>query len=420
MTASLPEGTRFIGPEPGATATWLPGDAPVLRDITACVACGLCLPECPTFRLTGDETASPRGRIAAMRAVAEGRATVDATFRRFMDLCLGCRACEAICPSHVPFGRLIDPAKDQAGRQRPVPQRLIRHLALDVGLAHGWLITAATAAMPLVRPFLPGRLRRLTPRVQLRELARSLPRVTDPAGPSRGTVAILAGCIQDRWFRPVNRATISVLSRNGWRVVVSSAECCGALTAHYGRLAAARRMARQTATRFDILQANWIVVNSAGCSAFMKEYGDLVDRADVANRVRDLMEFLVEQGFEPPRRAPVAAVALHDPCHLLHAQGIREAPRTVLRSIPGLEIHEIPESARCCGSAGLYNIFEPTYADALMSEKAANIASTGCTTVVAANPGCAVQIAAGLAQRGYEAEVLHPAELLERAYSIES
>jgi len=420
MTAALPEGTRFIGPEPGAVAAWLPGDAPVLRDITACVACGLCLPHCPTFRLTGDETASPRGRIAAMRAVAEGRATVDATFTRFMDLCLGCRACEAVCPSHVPYGRLIEQAKDQAARRRPVPQRLIRYVALDLALAHGWMVTAATAALPLVRPFLPERLRRLTPRVPLRELARSLPHVTEPEGSSRGTVAILAGCIQDRWFRPVNRATISILSRNGWRVVVPPTECCGALTAHYGRLAAARRMARQTAARFAVLEADWIVVNSAGCSAFMKEYGELIDRVDVADRVRDLMEFLAEQGFEPPRRAPVGAVALHDPCHLLHAQRIREAPRTVLRSIPGLEVRDIPEGARCCGSAGLYNIFEPAYADALMTEKAANIASTGCATVVAANPGCAVQIAAGLAQRGYDAEVLHPAELLERAYSAGS
>jgi glycolate oxidase iron-sulfur subunit len=416
MSASLPAGVRFLGAEPGAVPGWRSLDAPTDHDIAACVGCGLCLPHCPTFRLTGDETASPRGRIGAMRAVSEGRAGVDATFARFMDLCLGCRACEDVCPSHVPYGRMIDAARAQVMPTRPAASRLARNVGLDVLLDHPSLITLLTAYIPLVRLFLPTRVRRLVPHVSLRELARPLPSVTMPVGPMRGTVAVLTGCIQDRWFRSVNRATIRVLARNGWRVIVPDQGCCGALTAHFGTLSAARRMARKNAAAFAVADADWIVVNAAGCSAQMKEYGELVGAPEIASRVRDLLEFLDEQGFDPPPGSPFDRVALHDPCHLLHAQRILAAPRSVLGQVPGLDVVEIVDGDRCCGSAGLYNIFEPTGADQLMRQKAANVAATGCPVVLAGNPGCAVQIAAGLAELGAAVEVLHPAELLDRAY----
>lgn len=416
MSSKLPAGVRFLGAEPGAVAGWLTHDAPTDRDIASCVGCGLCLPHCPTYRLTGDETASPRGRIAAMRAVSEGRAAVDATFSRYMDLCLGCRACEDACPSLVPYGRLLDGAKAEVMAVRARRARLVRVLGLDILLDHKWAITALSAYLPFVRPFLPTRLRRLVPRVSLRELARPIPAVTLPKGHARGTVAVLTGCIQDSWFRPINRATVRVLARNGWKVVVPPQTCCGALTAHYGSLGAARRMAAKNAAAFALADADWIVVNSAGCSAQMKEYGELIDRPDVASRVRDLLEFLDEQGFEQPAGSPVARVALHDPCHLLHAQRIFAAPRSVLGQVPGLEVVEIADGDRCCGSAGLYNLFEPAGADRLMRQKAANVAATGCHVVLAGNPGCAVQITAGLAELGVDVEVLHPAELLDRAY----
>ncbi len=418
MSASLPEGVRFLGPDPGAAPGWRTGDAPTDRDIASCIGCGLCLPHCPTYRLLGDETASPRGRIAAMRAVAEGRAPVGAAFSRYIDLCLGCRACEDACPSLVPYGRMLDAAKAEVAAARPAAPRLLRHIGLDVLLGRQWAIELLSAAIPFLRPLLPSRLRRLVPRISLRELARPLPPVTMPAGPARGTVAILTGCIQDAWFRPINRATIRVLARNGWRVVVPPQGCCGALAAHYGTLATARRMAQRNAAAFTLADADWIVVNAAGCSAQMKEYGELIDRPDVAGRVRDLLEFLDEQGFDPPAASPFARAALHDPCHLLHAQRIRSAPRSVLGRVPGLEIAEVADGDRCCGSAGLYNIFEPEPADRLMAQKAANVAATGCPVVLAANPGCAVQIAAGLGELGVGMEVLHPAELLDSAYRL--
>jgi len=431
----LPEGFRFIGPEAGAQPAWPLPEPPDPADIAACVACGLCLPHCPTYRLTGDESASPRGRIAAMRAVGEGRAEVDATFMEYMDLCLSCRACEDVCPSQVPFGRMMEHARTQIEPLRPARQRLLRWLGLEVALAHGWMVTAATALLPLARPFLPRRTRALLPRVRLRELFDRLPEVTEPdlafGGQPRGTVAVLAGCVQDRWYRPVNRATIRVLARNGWRVLVPRGQgCCGALAAHYGRLGAARALAKKNLAAFGAAgaEADWVVVNAAGCGAHMKEYGQLLgpakegdaDAAAFAAGVRDFSEFLAEQGVEPPPAAPAGAglgrVAVHDACHLLHAQRIREAPRAVLGRLPGVALCEVADGDRCCGAAGLYNVLEPAMADQLKAQKAAAIAATGASAVAVGNPGCAMQIAAGLAERGAQVEVLHPAELLDRAY----
>ncbi len=418
----LPEGFRFIGAEPGATPAWPLPDAPDPADIASCVACGLCLPHCPTYRLTGEESASPRGRIAAMRAVSEGRAEVDGRFMEFMDLCLDCRACEDVCPSHVPFGRMMERARVQVEPLRPARQRLPRWLGLDVALPRGWLVTLATALLPLARPLLPRRAR-----VPLRELTSRLPRLTEPEGRPRGTVAVLAGCVQDRWYRPVNRATIRVLARNGWRVVVPRGQaCCGALGAHHGRLRSARRLARRNLAAFT--GVDWIVVNSAGCGAHMKEYGELLGgppegsgepgrAGELSAKVRDFLEFLDEQGIEPPAGSPLDRVALHDACHLLHAQRIAEAPRAVLRQVPGLEVAEIEHGDRCCGAAGLYNLLEPDMADRLKEQKAAAIHATGAPAVLVGNPGCAMQIAAGLAELGADTAVLHPAELLDRAYA---
>jgi glycolate oxidase iron-sulfur subunit len=416
MSRALPAGVRFIGREDGALPAWQPGHAPDQRDIALCVGCGLCLPHCPTFRLTGDETASPRGRIAAMRAVDEGFQPVNARFAQLMDACLGCRACETACPSLVPYGRMLDAARQQARGSRPLPMRIARRLGVDVVLGRPWMITAASAMLAVVRPVVPGRLKRLIPSIRLRDLMRPLPPVAEPTGPIRGSVVMLSGCIQDRLFRSVNEATIRVLNRNGWRVLVPRQGCCGALTAHYGSRDAAQRMAIDLAADLRASGPTWIVVNAAGCSAHMKEYAGFEGAEAVAGRVRDVFEFLVEQGWEPPARSPLAAAAYHDPCHLLHAQHVAGAARSVMAAIPGLSLLEIPDGDRCCGSAGLYNVFEPVAADALMREKAANVAATGCGTVLAGNPGCAMQIQAGLRELGSSTDVRHPIEVLDAAY----
>lgn len=422
LGAELPEGARFIGPIPGLRTGWIGTDVPSDRDLDTCVACGLCLPHCPTYRLTGEESASPRGRIAAMRAVNDGRAEVDDTFASFMDLCLACRACEDVCPSHVPFGRMMERARVQIEPLRTRRARFVRWLGLDVVLPRKKLLWLVAAFQPLARPFLGKRLRALVPKGGA-HLGR-LPGVTEPDGEVRGTVALLSGCVQDRWFREVNRATIRVLARNGWRVVVPRNQvCCGALQAHNGRLDTARGLARANVRAFA--QADTIVVNASGCGAHMQEYGDLLSGDETGaeaahafgDKVRDVMAFLHEQGIEPPPANPgVERAAYHDACHALRVQHLREQPRALLRQIPGLEVLDIANGDRCCGAAGLYNVTQPETADELQRRKVEAIIATGATAVASANPGCTMQIAAGLRAAGRpDVEVVHPIQLLDRA-----
>jgi glycolate oxidase iron-sulfur subunit len=412
LGADLPDGARFIGPEEGWDPNWAPGDAPTQDDLNACVACGLCLPHCPTYRLTGEESASPRGRIAAMRAVHEGRAATDETFAEFMDLCLVCRACEDVCPSHVPFGRMMEAARAQIEPLRPRRERFVRWLGLDVVLPSRTLTRVAGALAPLARPFLPRRIRSLIPRG--RRPAGRLPRLTEPEGEARGTVALLSGCVQDVWFRRVNVATIRVLARSGWRVVAPSAQrCCGALAAHNGHLGTARKLARRNAAAFA--GVDHVVANAAGCGAHMARYGELVDGAELP--VHDVMAFLHERGLRAdagslPERT---RVAYHDACHALRAQGIHDQPRALLGAIGNLELVEIPNGDRCCGAAGIYNVTEPEMSGRLMREKAEAIASTGAAVVASANPGCTMQLLAGLRESDPSIHVVHPIELLERA-----
>jgi glycolate oxidase iron-sulfur subunit len=417
LGGDLPAGTRFLGPEPGALPSWGPADHPSDADLASCVACGLCLPHCPTYRLTGEESASPRGRIAAMRAVAEGRAQVDATFATYMDLCLACRACEDVCPSHVPFGRLIEPARVQIEPHRPAGTRLARWIGLDVAIRRRWLLSLVRRFTPVARPFLPGRVRRLIPR------GRPGPRVsavTEPVGTAKGTVAILTGCVQDQWYREVNRATVRVLARNGWRVLAPRRQvCCGALSAHNGHLETARVLARRNLGAFA--GVDHVIVNAAACGAQTKEYGELLGSDEArafSTKVVDLMEFLAEQRVEPPGEdAGVPTVAFHDACHALRVQHIREQPRAVLRSIPGLQVLDIAEGDRCCGAAGLYNVLQPEMADRLGGAKVEAILATEVTTVATANPGCAMQLSAAIRAAGADVEVVHPVQLLDRAYA---
>ncbi|MGZ4110419.1 MAG: (Fe-S)-binding protein [Actinomycetota bacterium] len=415
LGSELPEGFRFIGREPGAAPRWIGDDVPSDADLSSCVACGLCLPHCPTYRLTGQESASPRGRITAMRSVAEGTAGVDAMFATFMDLCLVCRACEDVCPSHVPFGRMMERARSQIEPLRSRRARFLRWLGIDVVLPHPALLRTAALLQPVARPFLPRRVRALAPR-HTSPFAR-LPRMTEPpAGVDvRGTVGMLAGCVQDRWFHEVNLATIRVLARNGWRVIVPREQrCCGALAAHNGRLGSARKLARRNAGAFA--GVDHVIVNAAGCGAHMKDSDELVEGS--ALPVRDLMEFLADEGLaEPPSRpATDGPIAYHDACHALRAQGIRAQPRAILRQIPGSEVVEIPNGDRCCGAAGLYNVVEPEMSSRLMREKAEAIRDTGAHVIASANPGCTMQLAAGLKELGVDAEVVHPVQLLDRAY----
>jgi glycolate oxidase iron-sulfur subunit len=412
LGTDLPDGVRFIGPEVGWEPGWASGDAPTQADLNACVACGLCLPHCPTYRLTGEESASPRGRITAMRAVHEGRAAPDETFMRFMDLCLVCRACEDVCPSHVPFGRMMEASRTQIEPLRSARARFLRWLGLDVVLPSRRLTSIAAFLAPLARPLLPSRIRALVPRG--RAARGRLPEITEPAGEVRGTVALLSGCVQDRWFRRVNIATIRVLARNGWRVVVPRAQsCCGALAAHNGHLDTARRLAEKNATVFA--SVDHVIVNAAGCGAHMQSSRDLAAGTELP--VRDVMEFLHTEGFtgDAGSLPRLTRVAYHDACHALRVQKIRHQPRELLAAIGNVELVEIPNGDRCCGAAGIYNVTEPEMSGRLMREKAEAVVSTGAAVVASGNPGCTMQLLAGIRESGVRMDVVHPIELLDAA-----
>jgi glycolate dehydrogenase iron-sulfur subunit len=412
LGGELPEGARFIGSPSGAPG-WRAGRAaPSLGDLNDCVACGLCLPHCPTYRLTGEESASPRGRIAAMRAVQDGIAVPERTFEGFMDLCLVCRACEDVCPSNVPFGRMMEAAREQVEPLRTRRARLVRWLGFHWVLPHPSLVRTATALQPIARPFMPKAARALVP-ARGHPFAR-LPRVTDPpaGGEVRGTVALLSGCVQDRWFHRVNLATIRVLAQNGWRVVVPSGQaCCGALAAHNGRLAIARRLAKRARHVFG--DADVVVVNAAGCAAHMVTYDEL--RPGSGLPVREVTEFLRTEGLAAQPGSLDAIVAYHDACHALRVLKVHDEPRDLLRMIDGLQLVEVRDGDRCCGAAGIYNVTQPEAAGALGREKAEAVVATGASIVASANPGCSMQLAAQLRAIGSPMEVVHPIELLDRA-----
>jgi glycolate oxidase iron-sulfur subunit len=279
-----------------------------------------------------------------------------------------------------------------------------------------WL---AAAMQPLARLALPRRVRTLVP--PRSELFRRLPRETPAAGAERGTVSLLSGCVQDRWFREVNRATIRVLARNGWRVVVPRDQaCCGALAAHHGRLDTARALAERNLRAFR--DADVVVVNAAGCGAHLQELGDLIASNEArafSTKVRDVMQLLHDEGLaRPPSGEPgFERVAYHDACHALRVQHLRDQPRALLRAIEGIEVLDVPGGDVCCGAAGLYNVLEPEMSSELRRRKADAVASTGADVVASANTGCTIQIAAGLRELGSPIPVLHPIEILDRAYS---
>jgi glycolate oxidase iron-sulfur subunit len=385
--------------------------APDGEDIVKCVACGLCLPHCPTFRVTGKETASPRGRIAAMRAVDEG-APMDGDFTRMMDECLACRACEAACPSGVPFGRMIEAARAQIEPLRPRPARGVKRIGLSWILPRPRLVRFASVGLAITQllrldRLLPARLRVASPRVSLGAVRMALP-ASVGSGP---VAAVLTGCVMDGPYRPINVATLTAAASAGYHAE-PRAGCCGALAMHYGLPDVAKRLARERIAEMD--DAQIVVVNSAGCSGHMKSYGELLHddplwskRAEgFGAKVRDLLQLAVT-----PKRQHPGKVAVHDACHHLHAQGIGPELRTLLRDC-GADPVELRDPGRCCGAAGMYALTQPEIAGELRRQKAEAIIATGAPRVAVANPGCAIQIASGLRELGSDVVVVHPAELL--------
>ncbi len=441
-----------------------------------CIHCGMCLPTCPTYDATKNETSSPRGRIALMRAIADGKlAPHSAQFGDEMYFCLGCLACETACPAGVNYAEMLEYARAEVGLRGA----RVRRSAMARGGAWllGWLFAKParlrTVARLLrldqrlgltraLRPLMPARLRDLhllqpkisgtfsfdlirkiespksmvaqasLPAIPESQNRRSQAAATESTGgdayataPMRYRVGLLTGCVQDVAYADVNRDTVDVLLANGCEVVTPRNQvCCGSLLGHNGQLELARTLARQNLDAFPLEDLDAIIVNSAGCGSFMKRYGQLLPHDRRAKlwdeKARDISEWLAEIGLAPLHPSSLIPhplkVAYHDACHLVHGQKISQQPRELLRAIPGLELAELRETAWCCGSAGIYSITQPEMSRALLERKMRHIAATGAQIVATANPGCIGQLRYGAKRFGVNVEIVHPVTLLARAY----
>jgi glycolate oxidase iron-sulfur subunit len=409
-------------------------DTPLARampGIDNCVHCGFCLQACPTYLALNDENDSPRGRIVLMRALVEGDLAIDdPSVRTHIDRCLGCRGCESACPSGVPYGQLLEATRATMAMRRPLPSvaRVIlgifaRPWALGLSLAMGRL--ARTLGVSRLFARLQGRMGFAFAMLQSTEPPVASTPYTATGDGSRGTVAVLHGCVMEGLFAHTNRATERVLVVNDYRLVdARGGGCCGALHAHAGDVEGARALARRNIAAFEASQADYVAVNASGCGAMMKEYGHLLqddptwhDRAvQLAARVRDISELLAVAG--PRQGAPLPLRVTYDaPCHLVHAQRVVGPPMAVLAAIPALQLTPLVDADQCCGSAGIYNLVEPEVSDAVLAPKLARIAESGAALVATGNPGCLMQIGAGLARTGSVTRAVHPIDLLDASYA---
>lgn len=432
------EGQIKEGVDPMVVAgAWSSPTAPDPELIRDCVHCGFCLTTCPSYTVFNGEMDSPRGRILLMSVGHEPGSEISPEMVTHFDRCLGCMACVTACPSGVKYDRLIEQtrpqieASPQRGRWGRLKHRLIfalfTHPARLRALVPVLFIQRKTRLNRLLSRIIPNAnlrmMLRIAPDVGLDAASHRLPEVTAPAPGTtrRGKVALMQGCLQRVFFGDVNDATVRVLAAEGWEVhAPRNPRCCGALQLHAGVKAEALDLARQTIAAYEEFDA--VVVNVAGCGSAMKEYGEnLADDPEWAERaaafsakVRDIHELLDEQPSQAPRNPLPVTVAYHDACHLAHGQGIREAPRRLLREIPELELREPAEWELCCGSAGIYNLVQPEAAEKLGRRKAGNLEATGADAIAAANPGCALQINAHL-DEAKRLPVYHPITLLDHS-----
>jgi len=413
-------------------------DKPAQADLDRCVHCGLCLNACPTYRELHVEMDSPRGRIYQMVQVAAG-APVSDSYREHIDLCLACRACETACPSGVKYGRLVEAARAEIEQSttRPFAARFLQSLVFNHLLpsrtalriaATGLAIYQRSGLQRLVRAtgLIPRRLRdaeSLAPAVETPFFFRNIGQVFPASGERRARVAFLAGCIANVSFARLNEATVRVLQANGVEVHIPAAQtCCGALHVHAGLRDRARKLARQN---IDALVDNGfdaIITNAGGCGSTLKEYHELFENDARALKfstlVKDVNEFLAALGPTAPMGELRITVTYQDSCHLAHGQGVRSAPRKLLRAVPGLTLKEMRSADSCCGSAGIYNVLHPEMAMSLLEKKMEFVNATAAERIVTANPGCMLQLRAGIARWGTHQRVSHVVEILDEAYRL--
>ncbi|HKW61371.1 MAG TPA: glycolate oxidase subunit GlcF [Candidatus Acidoferrum sp.] len=410
---------------------------PATAIIDKCVHCGFCLPACPTYVLWGQEMDSPRGRIYLMKLAVEGAAQMTPKWVSHFDTCLGCMACMTACPSGVDYGKLIEATRAQIERNFPrsASEKRHRHFLFETFTKPDRLrrlrapllayqksgLQAVVRALRLTK-LLPKKwqtMEALLPQLTPQEI---VPEVTPAVGAKRRRVGLILGCVQREFFSQVNAATARVLAAEGCEVVAPQAQtCCGALLVHAGEEAAAIELAKKTIDVFEQANVETIVTNAAGCGSNVKEYAHLLrDDPEYAERARnfsakcrDISEVLAELEPRSPRHPLKLRVAFHDSCHLQHAQGVREQPRVLLAGIPGLELAEIPESAICCGSAGIYNLVQPDTANSLGDRKADLISQLKVDVVATGNPGCALQLQSSLARQYQKTPVVHTIQILD-------
>jgi glycolate oxidase iron-sulfur subunit len=416
-------------------------DRPTWELYLRCIHCGLCLNACPTYRVLGVESDSPRGRIYQVLQADAGRLAIGEAFVTHIDRCLGCRACETACPSGVEYGRIVERARSEIEQnfRRPWLARTLRRFFYrkvlpDFGLLSKLAkllrfyqrsgLQSAARATRILKLLGLDQLESLAPRIEDKFTFAELGMKFPAAGTPRATVALLAGCIAGVAFAELNRATIRVLNRNGVTVHIPREQgCCGALQAHAGYLEEARAAARRNVDAMLDSQYDAVLTNAAGCGATMKDYGELLeddpayaDKArQFAAQVKDVNEFLLELGLYEPSRKLSARVTYQDPCHLAHAQKIRSAPRELLKAL-GAQLVELPRADACCGSAGTYNVLQNELAMKILDEKMDCVAMTKAEIVATANVGCMLQLRAGVEQRGLKMQVKHVVELLDEAY----
>ncbi len=414
--------------------------APDYDNLMSCVKCGLCLSVCPTYVTDTIEVQSPRGRVQLMRAVDEGEIPLTDTVVEHMYHCLDCRACQTVCPSGVLVGEQVVLTRGAAEAARPAgwlkrlilqwlmvrPERL--ELAMWPARVYQWLGIQWLVRRTGVLKLLPEAVRsmeRLLPPLPATPLRRALPEVTPAVGERRYRVGFFLGCVMSLVFAKTSARTVRVLAENGCEVVLPKAlRCCGAPHAGEGDFETLRDLARHNVALFSSHDLDYIVADCAACSAQTKEYAHLLRddpayseaAAAFSEKMRDITELLAEIPLRQPVEEVRALVTYHEACHLCHAQGITRQPRELLHSIPGVEVVEMRESTWCCGSAGVYNLTHPERAQKILDRKLDNIAASGAEVVAAANPGCILQLMAGIRERGLDIEVVHPVDLLAEGY----